>query len=237
VSLSVGQDEVAVRWDDLRVSDNDAVASVRVAPPSGSLFPVGDTRVFATVEDASGNQASCNFTVSILPSTDASLSQNKGETNTAVIAGSVTGVLVMLAIFAIVLVALQRRQRNVNKAPQNWAEIFALMDQFKVLAGHGPGPVAPREINQKAIRLLHELGRGAFGLVSQGLLQETVSLPGYMVAVKSLLPSGQVCCYCSSTKQSRNARPGVDFGCGILPHDFFRGREGGVSRDAGLSDH
>jgi len=37
--------------------------------------------------------------------------------------------------------------------------------------------------------LLDELGKGAFGLVSKGILKESAAVPGYLVAVKSLLPT------------------------------------------------
>ena len=46
----------------------------------------------------------------------------------------------------------------------------------------------PREIARPALRIVSELGRGAFGLVSKGLLQESPSIPGFLVAVKSLIP-------------------------------------------------
>lgn len=36
----------------------------------------------------------------------------------------------------------------------------------------------PREINREAVRLLDELGKGAFGLVSKGILQESARVPG-----------------------------------------------------------
>lgn len=195
VSAPFDQEGVVVRWDELRVSDNNAVVSTVVSHPSGSVFHVGDTLVVATVEDASGNQATCSFNISVLQSADPALSRASSSVDTvSVVAGSTTGVLALLGIAAFVILVLLRRQ-HVDKAPQNWTEIFALMDQFKdkeSKMGTESGPIAPREISWRAIRLLHELGRGAFGVVSQGLLQETVSMPGYMVAVKSLFPNGQV---------------------------------------------
>jgi sugar lactone lactonase YvrE len=50
------------------VSATDTCSSVTVAaaPPSGSLFPIGVTTVLAQATDASGNSASCSFTVTVL---------------------------------------------------------------------------------------------------------------------------------------------------------------------------
>jgi HYR domain/Immunoglobulin domain/Immunoglobulin I-set domain len=42
---------------------------VRCEPPAGSVFPVGETLVMCTAEDASGNAASCTFTVQVVPRT------------------------------------------------------------------------------------------------------------------------------------------------------------------------
>lgn len=39
---------------------------VMILPPSGSIFPIGTTEVDSTATDASGNQASCSFTVTVL---------------------------------------------------------------------------------------------------------------------------------------------------------------------------
>ena len=38
---------------------------VSCVPPSGSVFPLGDTLVTCTATDAEGNQSSCSFTVSV----------------------------------------------------------------------------------------------------------------------------------------------------------------------------
>lgn len=46
-------------------TDNVAVGSVVVNPPSGSTFPIGTTTVNATATDTSGNSASCSFTVKV----------------------------------------------------------------------------------------------------------------------------------------------------------------------------
>src|SRR6185436_2502869 len=47
-------------------TDNCSVANLVSSPPSGSTFPVGTTTVTSTATDASGNQSSCSFTVTVL---------------------------------------------------------------------------------------------------------------------------------------------------------------------------
>jgi len=46
-------------------ADNCPGVVLMVAPPSGSTFPVGTTTVTALATDASGNTASCSFTVTV----------------------------------------------------------------------------------------------------------------------------------------------------------------------------
>ena len=47
------------------VADNCAAGTPVCTPPSGSTFAVGVTTVTCTAADASGNTATCNFTVSV----------------------------------------------------------------------------------------------------------------------------------------------------------------------------
>ncbi|EDQ90683.1 uncharacterized protein MONBRDRAFT_15893 [Monosiga brevicollis MX1] len=57
-----------------------------------------------------------------------------------------------------------------------------MIDQLK----NSDGDVkVPRELRRQCLTLLEELGRGAFGLVYKGLLEEPPN-PGFLVAVKSL---------------------------------------------------
>jgi hypothetical protein len=56
----------AVATYTVTASDNcDANPAVSCSPPSGSTFPVGTTPVTCTATDASGNAASCSFTVTV----------------------------------------------------------------------------------------------------------------------------------------------------------------------------
>ena len=94
----------------------------------------------------------------------------------------------MVLILAVVLLVIVRRMRAASRAPQNWDEIFKLMDQFS--DEDAEGPRIPREINRSALKLLGELGKGAFGIVYKGMLKEHANIPGYLVAVKSLHEKG-----------------------------------------------
>ncbi len=47
------------------VSDNCPGVTVQCTPPSGSVFPVGTTTVTCTATDASGNTATCSFTLTV----------------------------------------------------------------------------------------------------------------------------------------------------------------------------
>jgi predicted extracellular nuclease len=55
----------AVTFPDPTASDNCPGVTVACVPPSGSTFPAGTTTVTCTATDASGNTASCSFTVSV----------------------------------------------------------------------------------------------------------------------------------------------------------------------------
>jgi N-acetylneuraminic acid mutarotase len=46
-------------------TDNCAGVSIACIPPSGSVFPLGTTQVLCSAADASGNSASCGFTVTV----------------------------------------------------------------------------------------------------------------------------------------------------------------------------
>jgi len=54
-----------VRFTVTAADDQDPSPTVLCTPPSGSVFPRGTTRVHCTASDASGNQATCSFSVSV----------------------------------------------------------------------------------------------------------------------------------------------------------------------------
>ncbi|EGD79566.1 TK/RTKC protein kinase [Salpingoeca rosetta] len=154
-------------------------ATLTYSHAPGSLFPVGTTHVNVTATDASGNAALCVLAVEVIPFQAATAPDNSN-----IVAGASGGgafLLVLLAVFA----ALYYRQRRRSRRPQNWDEIFEMIEQFKGRKDGSDGPVVPRELNRANIKLLEELGKGAFGIVYKGLLTEA-PIPGYLVACKSL---------------------------------------------------
>jgi hypothetical protein len=80
-----GQTSAIVTYPAPTVSDNCPGATASCAPPSGSSFPLGTTTVTCTATDASNNQSSCNFTVSvsgtILANADSFLKDGNANTN------------------------------------------------------------------------------------------------------------------------------------------------------------
>gem|GEM_PF-4575010 len=60
-----GQTSAVVTYPAPSVSDNLPGVTVACAPVSGSTFPAGTTTVTCTAVDASGNRASCSFTVAV----------------------------------------------------------------------------------------------------------------------------------------------------------------------------
>lgn len=57
----------AVEYSVSAVDNCTAVPRIRCSPPSGSVFPVGDTRVLCEAADDSGNLGLCSFVVSVSP--------------------------------------------------------------------------------------------------------------------------------------------------------------------------
>jgi HYR domain/NHL repeat len=66
VIANLGSNSAVVTYAGPTASDNCSAAPVVCSPPSGSNFPVGTTTVTCTATDASGNTASCAFTVTVL---------------------------------------------------------------------------------------------------------------------------------------------------------------------------
>ncbi len=62
-----GLDGAVVTYAVSAEDDCTARPQLRCSPPSGSVFPVGDTRVLCEAADASGNVGRCNFTITVKP--------------------------------------------------------------------------------------------------------------------------------------------------------------------------
>jgi hypothetical protein len=150
-----------VNFGSPRVSDNTDPTgrdlAVSASHPSGSSFAVGTTTVELSVEDASGNEASCNFTITVLEAAT-SASSGAADSTSTVGAGAGAGVLMVIVV---VLALLVRHQRMLARRPADWNAVFAMIDQLK----GQDGSLAPRELRREDVTVLEELGAGAFGLV------------------------------------------------------------------------
>ena len=84
-----------------------------------------------------------------------------------------------LLVTVVVLLALLRRQRQ--SKPHNFAEMLLALGDIEA---EGAKRV-PREIRRMDVQLLERIGKGHFGEVHKGVLDEIPGTPGYIVAVKS----------------------------------------------------
>lgn len=161
---------------------------------SGSSFAVGTTTIVARVTDASNLTATCEFNVTVVPGAASAAVQNGLAPGT--VAGIVIGVAVILVV--VVVIVVRRIIRNRARKPQNWDEIFQLMEQFQEetqvdgqrRSAKGLRPKYPREVPRSSVVLLDELGKGAFGLVWKGVYRELRGHVSYLVAIKSLHSTG-----------------------------------------------
>ncbi len=87
VTPIIGGSGVVVTFPPPTASDNCPGVTVVCNPPSGSTFPVGTTTVTCTATDASGNTATCSFTVTVF---NICLQDNGNPANVLLI-NSVTG--------------------------------------------------------------------------------------------------------------------------------------------------
>ena len=62
-----GRCDALVDYPPPTTGDNCSGVTYVCSPPSGSIFPLGSTTVTCTATDASGNEASCQFVVTVLP--------------------------------------------------------------------------------------------------------------------------------------------------------------------------
>ncbi|XP_071489355.1 hyalin-like [Diadema antillarum] len=65
-STDPGEFSANVTWSDPYVTDNSGVFTITSTSSSGSTFPAGNTTISITAEDSSGNEATCNFTVTVV---------------------------------------------------------------------------------------------------------------------------------------------------------------------------
>jgi hypothetical protein len=64
--LGLGETSVAVNYPPFAAADNCPGVVANAVPPSGSVFPIGQTTVTGTATDTSGNSASATFLILVL---------------------------------------------------------------------------------------------------------------------------------------------------------------------------
>lgn len=171
-------------FDFVSASDNDATPPnithehLGAAVDAIDFQTVGTSRIVSFATDASGNRASCSWDYSIFDPSLGAPAAATGTTDTTTIASVLTVVGIVIAIAVFVL-----RRRSQSK-PHNFED---LMDELQKMAGarfDGNGPVAPREMKRSHVKQLDILGKGNFGEVTKGLVNEQNGIPDYLVAVK-----------------------------------------------------
>ncbi|EGD73426.1 TK/RTKC protein kinase [Salpingoeca rosetta] len=192
---AVGESSSVAKWELVAPTDNNGLAvHVSMNRTSGSAFAIGHHVVLVEATDAAGLTATCTFTVTVVgQSTQAPTPPPGGTTikqpqasqssaSTGIIAGAAAaGALLLILIIAVLIFV--NRMRAKSRAPQDWDDIFQLMAH---LQASEDGFRYPRELSRPALKLLGDLGKGAFGVVHKGMLKEHANIPGYLVAVKSL---------------------------------------------------
>jgi serine/threonine protein kinase len=167
----------------LGLLDNVGIRNVVYKPePNKVLLAPGTYTNFIEAFDTSGNKKTCAYTLVVYVASSSVSAASSSSSNTAVIAGVVSAAGAII-FFILVLVLLARRRRMMQR-PQDFNDILALMDD--IVDDDGKTKVKPREINRDSLKIVAVLGKGNFGEVSKGYLQESRHIPSYLVAVKIL---------------------------------------------------
>jgi serine/threonine protein kinase len=186
IAYSGNSVDASTTWGKVSCTDNSGACSFTKSPQlgSGSTFPIGTTLIEYVATDAAGLTASCSFNVQVnLPSS--SLSSSSGSSTSAstiIIASSVSGG-VFLLIIILVSIAFVRLRRRAQQKPHNFDGLVATLTDIEVEGGHR----VPRELKRPQVKIIEAIGKGNFGEVSKGVLTENPNVPGYLVAIKSLL--------------------------------------------------
>lgn len=146
-----GQQSAVVTYPPPTVTDNCPGATASCTPPSGSTFPVGTTTVTCTATDSNGNQAFCQFTVTVNGSVlatkdsflrDGSENTNEGANNQLRIQATGNNrVVVAFDLSGISTVGLQSATLvlNIEENSDNWGPTGRLVDAHRLLANWTEG--------------------------------------------------------------------------------------------------
>ena len=137
-----GATSVAVSWTLIAPTDNSNLAvATSVNRTSGDAFAVGTHAVGVTATDVAGNAATCAFTVTgvaqgapVGNTTQAPQQPGSTDASTGIVIGSSAGGgVAVIVLVAALLLLLRSRARA--RAPQNWDDIFELMDNIELQEG------------------------------------------------------------------------------------------------------
>eukprot|EP00056_Hartaetosiga_gracilis_P011121 m.166535 g.166535 ORF g.166535 m.166535 type:complete len:2195 (+) comp13451_c0_seq2:195-6779(+) len=186
-TASVTNDETdstaTVSWADITAEDNDELVSIRGSHSSGDSFPVGTTSVVYEAMDVSGNTAICSFNVTVSLQQGSS---NSDGSSTDHLAGTVVGgVVAFIVVVAVVIIAIVV-SRGGHSKPHDFTSMLQSA-RIKALLGGSKTVITPREMKRSNIKTLNLLGKGNFGNVNKGLVDEP-HRPEYIVAVKTIHP-------------------------------------------------
>ena len=182
VTASSVTGQAVVNFASPLTSDNsgDAV-TVTYSHMSGTPFPEGTTTVTLVATDASGNNATCTFLVTVEAS-DVNLAQGAASSTDTTVVGSATGGSVAAVVTVGVVLALWLRVRN--RKPANFEPLIHQLEAVPGLLEEGEMAKTPRELKRAHVTRLENIGAGNFGEVFKGLYKEHNH--GYLVAIKSL---------------------------------------------------
>ncbi len=152
-----------------------------------SILVVGPTttRTLQTVfTDTSGLNTTCDFEVQFIQD----VSSTAGS-STASLLPIIAGVGAGGGLLLVLVVVLYRRSKRRRALPHDFRGI---LDMMEAMPG-SDGPVKPREIRREHVKIVGNLGKGNFGTVDKGLLDEqrALNIPPYLVAIKQLLAKQQ----------------------------------------------
>ena len=117
---------------------------------------------------------------------------DSGLNVTAVVAGVLAGVFVLILVFLIFFFATRKRRMRQKEI----TEIAKRISRTKSFIAPGltgsrkkgkERSAVPRTLESRCIRILDILGKGNFGEVYKAILSENTNAPGYLVAVKRIL--------------------------------------------------
>ena len=136
--------------------------------------------------DIFNNINSCTISVSVnTAGSSTSNTSASSSSDSTVIIGAAIGAVALVVLIAAAIIFAQRRNRR-KMLPHDFGGILSMMEG---LPQNSDGPVLPREIKREHVKIVGNLGKGNFGSVDKGTLDEqrALGIPAYLVAIKQLL--------------------------------------------------